>query len=170
MQEGSSRSTTTPRRARTIGAGVIVVIILAVFAGVSLRGRGPRSDPWTIGYESVDTAVMVRDSAQIRHDLATPVGATSSLRLDCEIGRRDAARLLSHREPSNATLRRAYRKVLQENWRLYANCAIALSRGASASVVTSPVKSELSLLRRDERGVNAVAHAVSYAPVFTSLP
>lgn len=166
MEEGTSRSTrSSRRRAQTIGAVVIAVIVLAVLAGVGLRGRGATSDPWVVGFASVDAAVVVQDSAQIRHDLgASPVGATSSLRFDCEIGRRDAARLLGSPMPSNATLRRAYETTLRQNWRLYADCS-----SASAGVITAKLKSDLSLLRRDEVRVNSVAHAVSYAPVFTSL-
>ncbi len=171
MEEGSSRSTrSSRRRAQTIGAGVIVVIVLAVFVAVSAGGRNVASDPWVVGFESVDTAVVVLDSAQIRHDLGTsPVSAMASLRLSCEVGRRDAARLLSHPLPSNATLRRVYESALQDNWRLYADCASALASGANAGVVTAQLAKDVSLLRRDEVRVNAVAHTVSYAPVFTSL-
>lgn len=173
MEEGSSRSTrSSRRRAQIIGAGVIVVIVVVVvvFVAVSVRGRSVTSDPWVAGFESVDTGIVALDAAQVRHDLSTSlVGATSSLRFDCEIGRRDAARLLSHPLPSNATLRRVYETALQENWRLFADCESVLARGANADVVTAQLEKDLSLLRRDEVRVNAVAHAVSYAPVFTSL-
>jgi hypothetical protein len=170
MEESSRSTRTSRRRAQAIGAGVIVVIVLAVFVGVSVLGRSVRTDPWVVGFASVDTAVVVLDSAQIRHDLATsPANATASLRLSCEVGRRDAARLLSHRLPSNTTLRRVYETALQDNWRLYVDCASVLAGGAKAGVVTARLEKDLSLLRRDEVRVNAVARTVSYAPVFTSL-
>lgn len=169
MDEGSTRSTRgSSRRARAIGAGVIAAIVIALLAGALVRSRGTSTDLWAARFESIDAAVVTQDVAQIRHDLGlSPSGAVASLRFDCEIGRRDAARLLSHPSPSVAVLRRAYKTVLQQNWRLYSSCASALANGAPVGAVRTRLDEGLSLLRHDEARVNAVARSVATTPVFS---
>lgn len=170
MQEGSSRAERTPSRtARVAGAVIVVVIVVAVVAVALFRGRGA-TDPWVAGFEAVDTGVVAADAGLVNHDLGqAPSSVVTSLRFDCEIGRRDAARLLSHRLPANAALRRVYETVLQENWRMYAGCTSALASNADVGTLTTRLESDLRLLRRDEARVNAVARTVAYAPVFSSL-
>ena len=171
MEEGSSRATgRSSRRARILAGVVLAVVVVAVFAGAMLRGHHGASDPWVAGYESADAGALAQDAAQIRTDLAlSPSSAVAALRYDCEIGRRDAARLLSHLSPANPTLRRAYEAVLHQNWRLYALCAGALAAHADVSTVSVQLDRQLAVLGRDESRVNDVARAVGFAPVFAGV-
>ncbi|MDE3082413.1 MAG: hypothetical protein KGJ39_03230 [Acidobacteriota bacterium] len=170
MDEGSARATRWwSRRARGAGAAVLVAIVVTVIAGAMLRGSRATLDPWVAGYASVDAGAVAQDAAQIRADLGrSPSSAVAALRYDCAIGRRDAARLLSHPAPANATLRRVYETALQENWRLYAQCASTLARSpVDARAVVAQLERQLALLHNDESRVNAAARAVTYAPVFS---
>jgi hypothetical protein len=171
MEEGPSRATVRPsRRARGIGVAVVamVAVAVAVLAGALLGSRGATTDPWVRGYESVDAGAVVQDATQIRTDLElSPSRAVAALRYDCEIGRRDAARLQGHLSPANSTLRRAYEELLQRNWRMYAGCTSDLaSRVSDVASVRVQLKEQLTVLGHDESRVNAVARGVGYAPVF----
>jgi hypothetical protein len=175
MDKGSARATAATltrrgrsvRRARVVGAGVIVVAALGVALATATSRHSP-SDRWVAGFESVDAAVVIQDAAQIHHDLALAAPGGAPLRYDCEIGRRDATRILSHLSPSNHELRRAYETTLRQNWRLYASCVTGLASATSdVSAVSTQLESQLTLLQRDESQVNDVARAVGYSPVFS---
>ncbi len=171
MEEGSSRAAgRSSRRARALAVAVAVVVV-AVLAGPMLRDRGAPTDPWVAGYASADAGVVVQDAAQIRTDLELSASrAVAALRYDCEIGRRDAARLLSHRSPANSTLRQAYEALLQRNWRMYAGCASAVaSRVSHVATLKVQLNGQLAELGHEESRVNAVARSVGYAPVFAGV-
>ena len=167
---GPTRRVHTLRRVRVVVAGVILVVAgVAVAAGIG-HGTAP-SDPWVAGYESLDAAVVVQDAALLRTDLARAHPNDASLLYDCEIGRRDAARVLSHPSPSNERLRRVVEVTFHEDWQLYAGCVrdLATGSGSDTAVVRAQAQRHLELLRGDESRVNAVARAVAYGPVFSGV-